>query len=98
MKKILLITIISATALMFTGCSNKNKNTLLENEVQTELTIWGMTCVSCVNRIESTLSELDGIKSVKVDLENEKAIIIHDKELDVKMIKNTITRLGYNVP
>lgn len=46
-----------------------------------ELPITGMNCTSCANRIESALSNLDGVREVSVSFPTEKAILSFDPEL-----------------
>ncbi len=38
-----------------------------------ELSIDGMTCASCVGRVERALNKVPGVKSVSVNLANERA-------------------------
>jgi len=45
---------------------------------QVELTITGMTCASCVARIERKLSKLDGVRSAGVNLATERASVAYD--------------------
>jgi len=45
---------------------------------QVELTITGMTCASCVARIERKLSKLGGVRSAGVNLATERASVAYD--------------------
>ncbi|HAN10691.1 MAG TPA: heavy metal translocating P-type ATPase [Clostridiales bacterium] len=58
--------------------------------------ISGMTCASCVARIEKKLSKLDGVQSAGINLATEKATVDYDnsKIKDIDVI-NTIIQLGY---
>ena len=63
------------------------------------LPITGMTCSNCSLRIEKTLSKMEGVIQVKVDLSSETAFIEFDeKKVDIKNIKKTIESIGYSVP
>ena len=65
-----------------------------ENEV--ELNIYGMTCASCVGRVEKALNKLPGIKSASVNLATEKAHIEFDSgSIDVSEITRTVEDAGY---
>lgn len=63
---------------------------------ESELSIEGMTCASCVNRIESVLLKEPGVLSAIVNLATEKAKIkfVEDLINEEKIIK-IITRAGY---
>ena len=43
-----------------------------------ELPIEGMTCASCVNRIERFLRQVDGVDQATVNLATERATIIYE--------------------
>lgn len=58
--------------------------------------IEGMSCGHCVKAVEEALKELDGIKSVNVNLEEKKANIEGDS-LDYNKIKEAIDEAGYRV-
>ena len=74
--------------------------TLVENSnaVTSELTVWGMSCMRCVNKITNAVSDLDGVISVSVDLRAQKAVVKHVPQLDVEEVKRTIRAEGYNIP
>lgn len=58
--------------------------------------ISGMKCNSCVNKIESTISEKKGVESIKVDLENKRALIKYDDILtNSDKIISQIIELGF---
>lgn len=58
--------------------------------------IKGMTCASCVNRIEKGLKKDSGVLSVSVNLATEKAkIIYNDQSLDANKIAQLISNTGY---
>lgn len=60
--------------------------------------VTGMTCASCVNRIEKNISKLSGIKDVNVNLANEKINVIYNsKEISIAEISNAIEKSGYGV-
>jgi Cu+-exporting ATPase len=58
--------------------------------------IGGMTCASCVRRIETGLAELDGVANVSVNIATEKAAIEYDPEkISEAGISGRIADLGY---
>jgi Cu+-exporting ATPase len=60
------------------------------------LDIKGMTCASCVNRIEKELKKNDGIFSASVNLATEKAkVTFEDAKLNVSKIISIISTAGY---
>lgn len=59
--------------------------------------IEGMSCGHCSARVEKALNELDGVRSTKVHLDEKKADIRFDKEVDDDIIKRTIKDAGYKV-
>lgn len=62
------------------------------------LPIEGMTCASCVARIENKLKKVNGIKIVNVNLATEKAYIEYDSNLvKINSVKKTIEEIGYKV-
>jgi Cu+-exporting ATPase len=62
------------------------------------LPVEGMTCASCVSRVEKTISKFEGIKSVNDNLANEKASFEYDPNLvDLKKLAQTIEDAGYKL-
>jgi len=55
-----------------------------------KLKISGMSCQMCVKTIKNLLSELEGIITVDIDLENGKGIITYDENIlnEEKILKN----------
>ncbi len=62
------------------------------------LSIIGMSCASCVTRIESTIKDVLGVVSITINLASEKAFLEYDPEkTDITKIKSAINDLGYKV-
>ncbi|MBY0221433.1 copper chaperone CopZ [Sporosarcina aquimarina] len=61
------------------------------------LKVEGMSCGHCVNSIESSVGELNGVSSVKVDLANKEVTVEYDNEVNLNQIKETIEDQGYEV-
>ena len=66
----------------------------MENQIT--LDIKGMTCASCVNRIEKKLAKAQGVASASVNLATEKAKVVFDpKHLTIPGIIQIIADAGY---
>lgn len=61
------------------------------------LKVEGMSCGHCVNSIESSVGELKGVSSVKVDLANNEVTVEFDNKTTLNQIKETIEDQGYEV-
>jgi Cu+-exporting ATPase len=60
------------------------------------LDIEGMTCASCVNRIERYLNRLDGVTSATVNLATERATVTAAPEVSVAQIVGAVEAAGYD--
>ncbi|CAH1976988.1 unnamed protein product [Acanthoscelides obtectus] len=66
-------------------------------EAEVDLQIRGMTCASCVNKIESNVGKIPGIKDAKVALTTQRGKFRFDPELTgPRHIIETIKRLGFD--
>ncbi|NUT91653.1 MAG: copper-translocating P-type ATPase, partial [Saccharothrix sp.] len=61
---------------------------------QVELSITGMTCASCANRIERKLNKLDGVTAT-VNYATEKAKVTFPADLDPQTLVATVEAAGY---
>lgn len=61
------------------------------------INIEGMSCGHCVKRVENALKEIDAIKAVEVILEENKAIIEFNGQMEDKTLIDAIDDAGYNV-
>jgi copper ion binding protein len=61
------------------------------------INIEGMSCGHCVKRVENALKEIDGIKEVEVVLEENKAIIEFEGQIEDKTLIDAIDDAGYTV-
>lgn len=67
----------------------------MENQV---LSIHGMTCAACAQRIEKSVRKLEGIKQANVNLASEKLFVEYDKAvIGLEAIKDRVTKIGYQV-
>jgi len=58
--------------------------------------IEGMKCEHCANSVKNALEKIDNVKSVKVNLKSNEAVISYNKNIDINIVKEKINELGYN--
>lgn len=61
-----------------------------------ELSIDGMTCASCVGRVERALSKVPGVSSVSVNLANERAHLELLGQVDTQTLLDAVSKAGYS--
>jgi len=64
---------------------------------QTELKIEGMTCASCVRRVERALGKVPGVQEAIVNYATEKAIVQHNGHVDSETLAKAVEDAGYGV-
>ncbi|BBJ28464.1 heavy metal translocating P-type ATPase [Athalassotoga saccharophila] len=65
-------------------------------EKEVKLDIEGMTCASCVKAVEKSISKLEGVSFVSVNLMDEKAIVKFDPAVvKVKDMEKNVKKAGY---
>ncbi len=62
------------------------------------LPIEGMTCASCVARVERALKAAPGVETVAVNLATERATVAARAPLDRAALAAAVARIGYSVP
>ncbi len=60
-----------------------------------ELNIAGMTCASCVGRVEKALKKVPGVQSATVNLATEKALIQADANVTAEQLIQAVAKAGY---
>src|SRR5689334_9028227 len=67
-------------------------------EQQIDLPITGMTCASCVNRVEKALKKVPGVSAASVNLSNEQAAVSYDPaQVAPSQLLQAVERAGYGV-
>ncbi|MGN8345199.1 heavy metal translocating P-type ATPase [Pseudomonas sp. SMV71] len=61
-----------------------------------DLSIEGMTCASCVGRVERALGKIGGVRSVNVNLANERAHLELLGQIDPRTLIDAVKRAGYD--
>jgi len=65
--------------------------------VNIDVKISGMTCQNCVRHVKEAISEVSGVKSVDVSLENASAKVSRDFDLDRGALKTAVQEAGYAI-
>jgi len=64
----------------------------------TKIKVEGMSCQHCVMAVTKALQGIDGLKNVKVDLDRGEASFNEVIPVDLKVIRESVGKAGYNVP
>ncbi|HYP19595.1 MAG TPA: copper ion binding protein, partial [Chloroflexia bacterium] len=68
-------------------------------DIEITLPIGGMTCASCVRRVEKSLAKVEGVRSAGVNLATERATVKYDpSSANVATLISAVERAGYSVP
>ncbi|MEZ4507086.1 MAG: heavy metal translocating P-type ATPase [Thermomicrobiales bacterium] len=68
------------------------------DERQVTMAIEGMTCASCVRRVENALAKTDGVRQAAVNLATEEATVQFDpKVVSLETLQKAVTDAGYGV-
>ncbi|NUO72283.1 MAG: copper-translocating P-type ATPase [Frateuria sp.] len=73
------------------------KNLNLE-QLGIELPVQGMTCASCVSRVEKALSKVPGVQQASVNLATETATVRASSAVDATQLRAAIEKAGYAMP
>jgi Cu+-exporting ATPase len=69
-----------------------------ENTSEVSFPVTGMTCASCVRRIEKALNKVDGVQEASVNLATEKARVVFDSTIATFVqLTAAVARAGYGV-
>lgn len=61
-----------------------------------KLNISGMTCNNCLNRVETALTELEGVEKVKINLKRETASVKFDQTIqEIDDLTKAVDQAGY---
>ena len=60
-----------------------------------EFNVPSIHCQHCVHTIEMELGDLDGVKSVKGDLDSKKVVVEFDQPATVESITGTLKEINY---
>ena len=65
---------------------------------RSDIAVEGMTCAACANRIQRSLTKLDGVSEARVNFANGRATVVHDPSVADDQLRIAIERLGYEAP
>ena len=66
--------------------------------MKVDIKVYGMTCMHCHKRVNDAISALEGVNSVEVSLEDDKASVKFDSDIvSIETIKKAVTDAGYEV-
>ncbi|WP_119070144.1 heavy metal translocating P-type ATPase [Rubrobacter indicoceani] len=69
-----------------------------QERVEVALPVTGMTCASCVRRVEKVLGKVEGVEEANVNLATEKAKVSYDPTVaELDELKRAIEKAGYGV-
>ena len=66
-----------------------------DDRATTELRIEGMTCASCVRRVEKALAKVPGVEEASVNYATERATVTHGEGLDRSALARAVVDAGY---
>ncbi|MCK6421015.1 MAG: heavy metal translocating P-type ATPase, partial [Aquabacterium sp.] len=69
----------------------------LSNPLGIKLQVTGMTCASCVTRVEKTLKAVPGVKEASVNLATEEASVNADPSVTADSLAAAVRKAGYDV-
>ncbi len=66
-------------------------------EMKKTMIIEGMMCHHCTGRVEKALAAVEGVSAVEMSLEGKSATVTLSKDVDNKVLTDTVTEAGYEV-
>jgi P-type Cu+ transporter len=70
-----------------------------ETDARVDFAVQGMSCASCVRRVEAALKGAEGVKEANVNFALERASVVYDPARStVAALVAAVTRAGYEVP
>lgn len=75
----------------------ENKSHDRVSDLKSSLQIKGMSCASCVGRIETALKKVDGVTQASVNLATERAEITSNTPIDREALIKAVEHAGYEV-
>jgi len=64
---------------------------------KTTFSVSGMSCASCVSRVEKSLRDLPGVTAVAVNLASNRAVVEHTRQADTSAMLRAVTDAGYGI-
>jgi copper chaperone CopZ len=73
----------------------RSQETLKEQTMRTTLKIGGMSCEHCVKAVKTALEEVAGVRSAKVSLKDNSALVDHGDGVTLAALKAAVEEAGY---
>lgn len=67
------------------------------DKIRKTIFINGMSCGHCSKRVEDALKSVNGVKSVKVSLDEKKADVVLKNDIDNDVLKKAVEEVGVEV-
>ena len=83
---------------MTTHLTHENRDEIKSSNMEMQIPIRGMTCASCVGRIEKAVRRVEGVEQVAVSLATESAKIHLTDSSRAASVIEAIEKAGYEVP
>ncbi len=71
--------------------------TVEHDEIRSDLTVDGMTCAACANRVQRRLTTLDDVSDAQVNIATGRASVTHTSNVGPEVLQTAIEELGYKV-
>jgi copper chaperone CopZ len=99
-RKLFSFLALFAVIILFSNCTGKSGKTTDSASAKTlsiaEVSINGMTCTGCEQKIKGEITRLEGVASVNASFTEGKAVVSFDPALtDSTSIRGAITTAGY---
>ena len=96
---IIVLLVYVLIALSCGGNNQKAENEILPKDAAfIEVSIGGMSCTGCEQTVQTSISKLEGVKSVKASFTTGNAIVEYfPGQVDTIMMKEAVTGSGYTV-
>lgn len=70
---------------------------MFSKKIKKTIKVDGMHCEHCANKVINALENIEGIEKVKVNLNTKEVLITSSVDIDNNLIKETISKLDYQV-
>lgn len=70
---------------------------MFSKKIKKVIKVDGMHCEHCANKVINALENIEGIEKVKVNLNTKEVLITSNVDIDNNLIKETISKLDYQV-
>jgi copper chaperone len=64
---------------------------------QSTYTVQGMTCGHCVSSVTEEVGQIDGVRTVDVDLASGKVTVVSDEPVTEDAVRAAVTEAGYEL-